>query len=104
MADATAAAVDLILARRAWAVVMRDNDRDNNGEGGASPALSFHSAAVRHPVKRRALIWSREACLDEAVAWEDLVGHRDPCRRRGMEYGQRDSPGSLSSDRSGHLA
>jgi hypothetical protein len=37
-------------------------------------ALSFHSAAVRHPAKRRALIGSREACLDEAVVWEDLTG------------------------------
>jgi hypothetical protein len=37
-------------------------------------ALSFHSAAVRHPAKRRALIGSREACLDEAVTWEDLTG------------------------------
>jgi len=34
MADAAAAAVDLILARRAWAVVARDNDRVNNGKGG----------------------------------------------------------------------
>jgi hypothetical protein len=32
MADAAAAAVDLILARRAWAVVVRDNNRDDNGE------------------------------------------------------------------------
>ena len=29
MADAATAAADLILARRAWAVVVRDNDRDN---------------------------------------------------------------------------
>jgi len=86
MADAAAAAVDLILARRVWAVVVRDNDRDNNGKGGNPPVLSFHSAAVRHPVKRRALIWLREACLDEAVAWEDLVGHCDPCHRRDVEY------------------
>ncbi len=104
MADAAAAAVVLILARRAWAVVVRDNDRGDNGEGGDPPALSFHSAAVWHPVKRRALIWSREVCLDEAVAWEDLVGHRDPCPRCNVEYSRRDSPGSLSSDRSGHLA
>jgi hypothetical protein len=34
MADAATAAVDLILARRAWMVVARDNDRDDNGEGG----------------------------------------------------------------------
>ena len=33
MADAAAAAVDLILARRAWAVVVRDNDHDNYGKG-----------------------------------------------------------------------
>ena len=104
MVDAAAAAVDLIRARRAGAVAMHDNDRNDNGEGGNPPALSFHSAAVWHPVKRWALIWSREACLDEAVAWEDLVGHRDPCRLRGVEYRRRDSPGSLSSDRSGHLA
>ena len=32
MADADAAAVDLILARRAWAMVVRDNDLDDNGE------------------------------------------------------------------------
>jgi hypothetical protein len=37
MADAAAVAVDLILARRAWAVVARDNDRDDNGEGGDPP-------------------------------------------------------------------
>ena len=41
MADAAAAAVDLILARRAWAVVACD-DRDDNGKGGDPPALSFH--------------------------------------------------------------
>ena len=104
MADAAAAAVDLILARRAWAVVVRDNDCDDNGEEGDPLALSFHSAAVRHPVKRRALIWSREACLDEAVAWEDLACHCDPCRRCDVEYRRRDSPRSASSDRSGHLA
>jgi len=52
MADAAAAAVDLILARRAGAVAMHDNDRNDNGEGGNPPALSFHSAAVWHPVKR----------------------------------------------------
>ena len=104
MADAAAEVVDLILARRAWAVVERDNDHDDNGKGGDPPALSLHSAAVRHPVKRRALIWSREARLDEAVAWEDLVGHPDPCRRRDVEYRRQDSPGSLSSDRNGHLA
>ncbi len=84
MADAAAVAVDLILVRRAGAVVMRNNDRGDNGKGGNPPALSFHLAAVRHPVKRRALIWSREACLDEAVAWEDLVGHHDPSSRRGI--------------------
>jgi hypothetical protein len=49
-------------------------------------ALSFHSAAVWHPVKRRVLIGSREVCLDEAVAWEDLAGHHDPCRHRNVEY------------------
>jgi len=43
MADAAAAAVDLILAKRAWAVVARDNDHDNNGEGGDHPALSLKS-------------------------------------------------------------
>jgi hypothetical protein len=69
MADAAAAAVDIILVRRAGVVVARDNDRDDNGEGGNLPALSFHSAAVWHSVKRRALIWSREAWLDEVVAW-----------------------------------
>ena len=37
LADAAAAAVDLILARRAWAAVARDNDRDDNGEGGDPP-------------------------------------------------------------------
>ena len=37
MADAAAAAVDLILARRAWAVVVRDNDCDDKGEGGDPP-------------------------------------------------------------------
>ncbi len=37
MADAATAAVDLILARRAWVVVAHDNDRDNNGEGGDPP-------------------------------------------------------------------
>ncbi len=37
MADAAAAAVDLILARRAWAVVARDNDGDDNGKGGDPP-------------------------------------------------------------------
>ncbi len=37
-------------------------------------ALPFHSAAVRHPVKIRALIVWREACLDEALVWEDLAG------------------------------
>ena len=104
MADAAAAAVDLILARRAGAVVMRNNNRDNNGEGGNPLALSFHLAAVRHPVKRLALIWSREACLDKAVLWEDLVGHRDPCCRRNVKYRRQYSPGNLSSDRSGHLA
>ena len=104
MADTAAAAVDLILTRRVWAVVVRDNDRDDNGKGGNPPVLSFHSAAVWHPVKRRALIWSREACLDEAVMWEDLVGHHDPCRRCDVEYHRQDSPRSLSSDRSGHLA
>ena len=86
MADAAAEAVDLILARRAWVVVVRNNDCDDNGEGGNPLVLSFHSAAVRHPVKRRALIWPREACLDEAVMWEDLVGHSDPCCRRDVEY------------------
>ena len=86
MAVAAATAVDLILARRAWAVVVRNIDRDDNCNGGNPPALSFHSAAVRHPVKRRPLIWSREACLDEAVAWEDLVGHHDPCRHCDVEY------------------
>jgi len=40
MADAAAAAVDLILVRRAGAVVARDNDRVDNGEGGNLPALS----------------------------------------------------------------
>ena len=64
----------------------------------------FHSAAVWHPVKRRALIGWREACLDKAVTWEDLAGHHDPCRRRDVEYRRQDSPGSASSDRSGHLA
>ncbi len=34
MADATMVAVDLILARRAWAVVARDNDHDDNGKEG----------------------------------------------------------------------
>ena len=86
IADATAAAVDLIVTRRAGVVVMRDNDHGDNGKGGDPPTLSFHSAAVWHPVKRRALIWSREACLDEAVAWEDLVGHRDPCFHHNVEY------------------
>ena len=49
-------------------------------------ALSFHLAAVWHPVKRQALIGLREACLDEAVSWEDLAGHHDSCRRRNVEY------------------
>jgi hypothetical protein len=35
--DATAAAVDLILARRAWAELARYNDHDNNGKGGNPP-------------------------------------------------------------------
>ena len=38
-------------------------------------ALSFHSAEVRHPVKIRALIGSRKACLHKAIAWEDLAGY-----------------------------
>jgi hypothetical protein len=34
VADAAKAAADLILARRAWAVAARYNDRDNNGKEG----------------------------------------------------------------------
>ena len=45
MADATAVAVDLILARRAWAVVARDNDRDDNGEGGDPPVPNGAAAS-----------------------------------------------------------
>ena len=37
-------------------------------------ALSFHSATVHHPRKRRMLIDSRDACFNEAVAWEDVAG------------------------------
>ena len=37
MADAAAVAVDLILARSAWAVVAHDNNRDDNGKGGDPP-------------------------------------------------------------------
>jgi hypothetical protein len=33
MVDASAAAVVLILARRAGAMIIRDNDRKDNGEG-----------------------------------------------------------------------
>jgi len=44
MADAAAAAVDLILARRAWAVVVRDNDRDDNQACGGATAPSFSSS------------------------------------------------------------
>jgi hypothetical protein len=36
--------VDLILARRAWAVVARDNNRGNNGKGG-NPPISNDDAA-----------------------------------------------------------
>ena len=48
MADTTAAAVDLILARRAWAVwlVARDNDRNDNGEGGDPPVPNDDAASV----------------------------------------------------------
>ena len=45
MADAAAAAVDLILARRAWAVVVRDNDCDNNVEGGNPPVPNDAAAS-----------------------------------------------------------
>ena len=45
MADAAAAAVDLILARRAWAVVAHDNDRDDNGEGGDPPVPNDAAAS-----------------------------------------------------------
>ena len=45
MADAAAAAVDIILARRAWAVVARDNDRDDNGKGGDPPVPSDDAAS-----------------------------------------------------------
>ncbi len=37
VADAAEAAADLILARRAWLVVARDNDRDNDGKEGNPP-------------------------------------------------------------------
>ena len=33
MVDAAAVAVDIILARRAWDVVVRDNNRDDKGKG-----------------------------------------------------------------------
>jgi len=45
MADADAAAVDLILARRAWAMVVRDNDRDDNSEGGDPPVPNDAAAS-----------------------------------------------------------
>ncbi len=41
----TAEAVDLILARRAWAVVARDNDREDNGEGGDPPGSNDDAAS-----------------------------------------------------------
>ena len=37
--------VDLILARRVWAVVARDNDRDDNGEGGDPPVPNDAAAS-----------------------------------------------------------
>ena len=46
MADTTAAAVDLILARRALAVVAHDNYCDDNGEGG-DPRVLNDAAASR---------------------------------------------------------
>ena len=45
MADAPAAAVDIILARRAWDVVVCDNDRDDNGKGGDPPVPSDDAAS-----------------------------------------------------------
>jgi len=45
MADAAAAAVDIILARRAWAVVARDNDRDDNSKGGDPTVPSDDTAS-----------------------------------------------------------
>ena len=45
MADAAAAAVDLILARRAWAVVVRDNDCNDKGEGGDPPVPNDAAAS-----------------------------------------------------------
>jgi hypothetical protein len=45
MTDAAAVAVDLILVRRAWAVVARDNDCDDNGEGGDPPVPNDATAS-----------------------------------------------------------
>ncbi len=50
MADAATAAVDLILARRAWAVVGRDTDRDDNQACGGATAPSFSSSTPTNGV------------------------------------------------------
>ena len=58
LADAAAAAVDLILARRAWAVVARDNDRDDNGEGG-DPSVPNDAATSGGGDNDNASSWMR---------------------------------------------
>jgi hypothetical protein len=45
MADAATASVDLILTRRAWAEVARDNNRDNNNKGGDPPVPNDDAAS-----------------------------------------------------------
>ena len=45
MADTAAAAVNLILARRAWVMVACDNDRGDNGKGGDPPVPNNATAS-----------------------------------------------------------
>jgi hypothetical protein len=45
MADASEVATELILARRAWAVAARNNDRNNDGKEGNPPVPNDATAS-----------------------------------------------------------